>query len=121
MKKKIISIVLIAIIIISAVFVFNKGDKPLKKLSATDILSIEITLQPPNTTISLDKEQIKDVVEIFNSIVTYEEDDSYKDYNGQTAIFDITKNDGSKISIMEIAPFVVIDGVGYKVKDESYE
>lgn len=58
---------------------------------------------------------------LISQIITYQKDQSYTDYAGQGVIFTITMTDGTKHSIMGYNPFVVIDGVGYRTKQEPSE
>ena len=51
-------------------------------------------------------------------MVIYGEDDSFKDYAGQAAVFTLSMRDGTVVEITEYALFVIIDGVGYKAEYE---
>ena len=79
-----------------------------------NVSSITVSLYPPNETIILTDEQVEEVINMLNSISVGEKDDSYQELNGQGGQFDITKEDGSVVSIGELAPYIVIDGIGYK-------
>lgn len=52
-------------------------------------------------------------------MIVYRQDNSYADYAGQTVRVTLTLQDGSTIEVVECNPFLVIDGVGFKAKEES--
>ena len=109
--------------------------KPFKDLQASEIISVSVTLTPPDTTILIYDEsnarndaQMKDqinarneLVECLKKIVIYNKDNSYRDYVGQYATFTLTMADGTQKRVMAYNPFFVINGVGYKTKYEPCE
>lgn len=126
MKKKIIIIssivVTVLVVACSLLFIFKPwGKKPFKNIKTEDIKSVSVELLPPNVTEELSNEEIIEFVEILNTVVIYNEDNSYTEYNGQAVIFTITKTDGSTVTVNAYNPFIVIDGVGYKCLYEPTE
>lgn len=116
-KKYLISFLLIAVMIAS--FVFYRpltGTKPFQDLSVSDISGISIRLSPPDKTFELTEGEIAEVVEILHSVVLYNEDYSFKDYEGQGVTVTITKTDGTKVEATAYSPFFIIDTKGYKAK-----
>ena len=122
MKKRTIIILLTCMLLAAAVVIgFDafSGKKPYKDLDSTQIASATVRLQPPNTTIKI--VEIEELVTYLKDVVIYNEDNSYREYNGQIVTFTLTMTDGTQINIMASNPFLVIDGVGYKTKYEPCE
>lgn len=121
MKNKKYAVIVIVIILLVLAAVMMMGKCPFRSLKAEQIASMTVTLTPPDMTIELESEQIQQAAPLISQIVTYQKDQSYTDYAGQGVIFTITMTDGTEHSIMEYNPFVVIDGVGYRTKQEPCE
>lgn len=117
-KKYAVIVTVIILLVLAAVMM---GKRPFRSLQAEQIASMTVTLTPPDVTIELEPEQIQQAAMLISQIVTYQKDQSYTDYAGQGVIFTITMTDGTKRSIMGYNPFVVIDGVGYRTKQEPCE
>ena len=95
--------------------------KPFKDLLTEDVLVATVELLPPNAKVDLSNEEISELVDILQTVEIYEKDDSYREYNGQAVIYNITKADGGQEKIMAYNPFIVINDVGYKTKYEPCE
>ncbi len=122
MRKKTIIISLICIlaaVVIMIVFAAAGGRKPYKNLDAAQVISAAVQLSPPDTTIQIT--EIKELVDLLKDVVIYNKDNSYTEYDGQGVTFALVMADGTQTSIMAYAPFLVIDGVGYKTKYEPCE
>ncbi len=122
MRKKTITISLICIlaaVVIMIVFAAASGRKPYKNLDAAQVISAAVQLSPPDTTIQIT--EIKELVDLLKDVVIYNKDNSYTEYDGQGVTFTLVMADGTQTSIMAYAPFLVIDGVGYKTKYEPCE
>lgn len=117
-KKYAVIVTVIILLVLAAVMM---GKRPFRSLKAEQIASMTVTLIPPDVTIELEPEQIQQAATLISQIITYQKDQSYTDYAGQGVIFTITMTDGTKHSIIEYNPFVVIDGVGYRTKQEPCE
>ena len=52
----------------------------------------------PDLTISLNEENIFELIDILNDVVIYNKDNSYEMYNGQAVIYTIVKTDGTQLS-----------------------
>ena len=92
------------------------GKRPFKDIDGADIVSATVELMPPD--VELEISDTEELAELLRSVVIYREDDSYKDYAGQAAVFTITMRDGTVMKITEFTPFVIIDGIAYKAKYE---
>ena len=92
------------------------GKRPFKDIDGVDILSAKVELMPPD--VELEIEDREKLAELLRSVVIYRQDDSYKDYAGQAAVFTLSMRDGTKVEITEYTPFAIIDGVGYRAKYE---
>lgn len=86
MKKRTMIISLMCIIlaiIILIVFVRVSGRKPYKDLDAAQIISAEVRLSPPDTTIQIT--ETKELMDLLKDVVIYNKDNSYAEYSGQGA------------------------------------
>lgn len=97
------------------------GQAPLAGLTAGEIQSVQLELNPPDTSHYLTQEEIARLVPLLNQVVTHRRDDSWRDYNGQAVVFTIRKTDGSLLTVMPFNPFIIIDGVGYQTEHTPCE
>lgn len=121
MKKKhmIIFLITVAILIIGFyAFKVSLGNRPFKDLSISEVSEVSVQLAPPDETLELKSSEIAKFINILQTVVTYRQDDSYKDYAGQAVVFTITKTDGSQIVVNAYNPFIIINDIGYKTKYE---
>ena len=120
MKKKILLMAIVAIVLICGIFAIKSfvGAKPFKNLSENNISSATVELYPPNIKMDLSDEEIKDLVAVLQTVIIYNQDNSYSRYDGQAVIFTLTKTDGTQETMQAYNPFVVINGVGYRTKYE---
>ena len=121
MKKKALilslaGILLLTLFIFAAAFI---GKKPYKDLNASEISTAVVRLTPPDKTVLIP--DIEELAAYLRDVVIYNQDNSYREYAGQGVIFTLTMTDGTQTDIMAYAPFLVIDGVGYKTKYEPCE
>lgn len=118
MKKKILIPVLCALALAGGVLakLYLIGTKPLRGLTTGEVTSATVELYPPDATLELTQEEIKELVPILNRVITYQRDDSYGEYVGQAVIFTLTKTDGTQLRVQAYNPFIVIDGEGYRTK-----
>ena len=117
MKKKVlmaasVCIILLCVIIFAAV----AGKKPYKDLSASEILSATVRLEPPGKTLPV--ADIEELTEYLKDVVIYNRDNSYKTYDGQSVTYTLTMTDGAQTEIMPYNPCLVIDGIGYRTEHE---
>ncbi len=119
MKKKPVIVVCVLLIFLCTALFFFIGRKPFKNLQASDIVSAQIKLSPPDEAKQITN--MKEFVPYLNNIVVYGEDNSYTEYVGQGVIITLVLSDGKQVEITEYNPFVIIDGVGYKAKYEPCE
>ena len=92
------------------------GNKPYAGLESEQLSKVEMQLTPQDVRFELGAEQL---TPILRQLTIYRQDDSYTDYAGQTVQVTLTLQDGSTIKVVECNPFLVIDGVGFKAKEES--
>jgi len=123
MKKRVFLIIIVVIITVGGIFIGKvlTEEKPFKNLSVNDISEATVSLYPPGTTLAVSNDEVKVLVDILRKVVIYNQDDSYNNYAGQAVVFNITKTDGTQLSINAYNPFIIIDGVGYKTKYEPCE
>lgn len=120
-KRLIFSLTIIILLTVLAIFGLYHflGKKPFANINKADISSASVQLMPPNKTVQIT--ELSELADVLKDIVVYNKDDSYKEYDGQAAIFTITMTDGTKTVISAYNPFVVIDGIGYRTKYEPCE
>lgn len=120
MKKKMFAVILILFLAAALLAVgLSAGQRPFADLQAEDIASARALLSPPGETVVL--QDTHRLAELLREIVIYREDDSYRDYAGQTCLFVIEKTDGTRLEITAFSPFVIIDGVGYRCRPAPCE
>lgn len=94
----------------------------LSELEAADIKSAEISLTPPGTKTTItDEALLSELVGILNTVTVGEEDDSWKEYDGQFVQFTLTTADGDTATIAAYNPFIIIDGIGYRTEYDPCE
>lgn len=124
MKKKVVAVVFSCLIILVVAVLVGQhfaGARPFKDLTTEEVVEIRVKLLPPNAERMLTDEEIAQLVLLLNDIVTYEADQAYGAYNGQSVLFTITKTDGTVTTVTVYNPFVVIDDVGYRAKSAPCE
>jgi len=123
MNRKIIIVVSILIFGILSVILFSTfGRKPFAKLSATEIISAELFIIPPEKIIDLtDEEDIEELTDILNEIVIYREDNSGREYVGQLVQVTIILKNGETHAIGAYNPFLFLNGKCYRTKYEPCE
>ncbi len=94
----------------------------LSGLSAADIKSVEISLTPPGTKTTItDEVLLSELAGILNTVTVGEEDDSWREYDGQFVQFTLTMADGTTATVAAYNPFIIIDGTGYKTEYDPCE
>ena len=123
MKRKSIITACVLVIAVLAVVLLNPfGKKPFAKLSADEIVSAELFLIPPETTIKLtEKEDLAELTDILNELVIYRKDDSGRDYNGQLVQVTITLKNGQTHIVGAFNPFLFLNNNCYRTKYEPCE
>ena len=92
----------------------SAGTKPYQDLTAADITSATVLLQPPDQTLRV--EEPDRLIELLQDVVIYEEDNSYAEYAGQAVTIQLTMSDGTQTDITAYNPFLIIDGIGYRTE-----
>lgn len=119
-KRTILSVLcILSAAIMMIVFAVRGGRKPYKDLGAAQIVSAAVSFSPPDQTIEIT--EVEELVDLLKDVVIWQEDHSYTEHAGQGVTFTLVMADGTQTSIMEYAPFLVIDGVGYRTKYEPCE
>ena len=90
-------------ILLLCLFPELSGRRPFKDMDGADILSATVELMPPD--VELEVSDTEKLAELLRQVVIYRQDDSYRDYAGQAAVFTLSMD----------------DGVGYKAKKEPCE
>ena len=97
------------------------GERPFEDLTAEGIADVSIVELPSNQRTTADSGEIRGLVEILHKVVTYKEDNSHQEMGGQVRIITIVKEDGTETTVGVFGPYLIIDGIGYKVKNEASE
>lgn len=108
---------------ISVILLFSPfARKPFANLSASEVVSAELFIIPPNETIKLDnKEDIAKLTDILNKIVIYRQDDSGREYAGQLVQATITLESGETHTIGAYGSFLFLNGKCYRTKYKPSE
>lgn len=99
--------------------VANQALDGIKAISADDIDAVTLSAYPPEKTVELSRDQIDKMLSLLEDITLYEADNSYNEYGGQWVQFDISLNNGEKISLAVFNPFFIINRNGYRAEYES--
>ena len=119
MRKKAVIAMAVVIVVLTAGVIISRGKMPYKDLKASDIVSAEVYLSPPDETVQIT--DIEELVSYLSEVAIYHEDNSYTDYCGQSVVFTLTMADGAQEKITACNPFVIINSTGYKAKYEPCE
>lgn len=116
-----LTILFLLLVCVSGLFAcsFAAGEKPYKNLTTAEVSSATVQLTPPDKKIQI--EDIGELVELLKSVMIYDVDNSYTEYDGQSVVFTLMMADGSQTNIMAYNPFLVIDGTGYQTEYEPCE
>lgn len=90
------------------------GSRPFRGLEAADIASASVQLFPPDVTMELDRTEIETLTALLRDVRVTRRDDSYAEYCGQAVVFALTLADGTEVSVTACAPFLIIDGAGWR-------
>ena len=120
MKNKLIIATCVLVLGLLTFVLLNAfGTKPFAKLFANEVVSAELFVVPPETTISLtDKEDIAELTDILNEIVIYREDNSGREYAGQLVQVTIILKNGETHTIGAYGSFLFLNGKCYRTKYE---
>lgn len=122
MNKKFIAICVFCVLgfgILTIALLNTFGTKPFAKLTADDVMSAELFIVPPDSTVTItDKEYIAELTDILNELIIYQEDNSGREYDGQLVQVAITLKNGETHTIGAYNPFLFIDGECYRTKYE---
>lgn len=123
MKKKIAIAIFLLILVIMIVLEMNWfGRKPFENLSTSEVVSAEIFIIPPDSTIKLiDSEDINELVDILNELVIYREDESGREYSGQLVQVTVTLKNGKTFDVGAYNPFLFVNKKCYRTKYEPCE
>ncbi len=118
-KKFIITACVLVLGILTIVLLNAFGTKPFSKLSANEVVSAELFIVPPETTLSLtDKKDFVELTDILNEIIIYREDNSGREYDGQLVQVTIVLKNGETHTIGAYGSFLFLDGKCYHTKFE---
>ena len=95
------------------------GSRPFRQLRAEEVQFATVQLSPPDQTLVVS--DLEALTAYLRELVIYGEDDSYTEYAGQAAVFTLTMSDGTETVVTAYAPFLIIDGVGYRTRHEPCE
>lgn len=96
------------------VLALTAGRRPFRTIQAEDIRSAQVRLLPPDVTAELDREEMEALAALLREVRVTRRDGSYAEYSGQAVLFTLTMADGTAVEAVACAPFLIIDGVGYR-------
>lgn len=115
-KRNILPVIFTCTLIICVVM---SGRRPFRNLEASDIVSANVFLIPPEETIQIT--DLSELASLLGDVVVYHRDSSHYKYAGQGVTFTLTMSDDTQVTVTVFTPFVIIDGVGYRAKYEPCE
>ena len=117
-----IGVVVILVVFIFVLFKLNTGENPFKTLKPEEVQKIELLVRPPYSIIEITSaKQIQEIINELNQVVIYEEDNSWKEVDGQYIQYIITMTNGQVKTIGAYDTCIIIEGVGYKSKYAIFE
>jgi len=121
--KRIISFLITLIVLCSILSGCSKtGTKPLTELKVDDVVSADITLMPPNTTITIsDPANLEQLVALLNDIILFEQDDAGRQAEGQLVTVTVTRADGSTASVGAYGSYIFYNDICYRAEYEPSE
>lgn len=123
-KSRIVLGCILVVIVGSLLYIKPWGTRPFKDLTAENITSMSITLEPPDVDIPLSGEQVEECVSLLRQVVAYHRKGNFMDNRTAGQVVRITIIDSSNRD-MVISFFgnisVTVDDVKYKVKYEESE
>lgn len=78
--KKLTVWIMIAVCALGLIGCAGKKTKPLQDLTAAEVSSATVFLQPPGETVEI--KDISKLVDLLNDVILYEKDNSYTEYGG---------------------------------------
>ncbi len=106
-------LVLAALLALAAGLLFG-GRRPFRGLEAADIAAAAVLVGPPDMMLDLDAGEIEVLADLLGDVRITWPDQSYTEYAGQTVLFTVTMADGTETSVSAFAPFLIIDGTGWR-------
>ncbi len=114
----IIIIAIIACITVTVCFLTDPaGERPFENVTTDAFVYVNVTRMPPDETTEVT--DLDGLVECLRNVTVYKQDDSYKEYNGQSITYTFVLGNGAKTNISVISPFIIINGTGYRAKAGS--
>jgi hypothetical protein len=123
-SRVIITLAVALVAVLSVGFALNRinGDMPFKNLKSNEIATINLFCIPPNIyTIINDRSTIDEIAAAMRTIVTYEKDDSGREYSGQLVQYTLMMVSGEVIEVGAYNPFIIINGEMYRTEYEPCE
>lgn len=123
MKRKILAIVasVLAIILAFTIGICVIGRRPFKNMNAEEVQSISIHLWPPNETMELSQQEIRELVGLLQQVKIYNPSWLHLASGGQSNIMTITYQDGSVEKVNQFGSTLIINGMGYRAEYEPNE
>lgn len=101
---------------------FIIGKRPFSGLNHEQVQSISLFAIPPGVTVEIeDRDQIKEIVEILNTVIVYQKDNSSREYAGQLVRYTLLFTDGTVLEVGAYNPFLFINKKSYRTKYEPCE
>lgn len=123
MKRRVIIILILAVVLLGAVALFFGGrllgDKPFGDLAGSDLLRVSVQLSSTEKTMEL--ENLEEVTAVLQDIVVYQEADEFDIPEGEGILYYVTFSEGYQILIGVVDNYISIDGERYQAKDSSCE
>ena len=96
----------------------RRGQRPFRSLTVDQLSGATVEVTPPGTPAILSHQDLQHLVGILRKVTTYQEDNSYQASGRQMVTFTLTLADGTEHTVTACAPWLVLDGVGYRTSHE---
>lgn len=93
------------------------GRRPFRGLDPARIAWAQVRLTPPDRTLRI--ADVEELASLLREVVVYRRDGACRERSGRGVTFTLELTDGARREIVVCAPFLVVDGVGYRARYAS--
>lgn len=108
----------VVLLVVFFILTARRGQRPFRSLTVEQLSGATVEVTPPGTPAILSQQDLQDLVDILQKVTIYQEDNSYQASGRQMVTFTLTMTDGSEHTVTACAPWLILDGVGYRTSHE---
>ena len=119
-QRRILYAAMIALLLLvpSVALFFQSSEKPFRDLEAGQVVGVCVEAASSGEAVALDEQAVADFVSVLQAVKLYGEDPGYQEASGPFVTFSFALSDGTEHTVSACAPYVVIDGTGYRTDVE---